>query len=109
MPDTAPQIRSISLGEERIISVDFMGKLDDGELLTGSPEVSEVGTSFLIISNKSVSSVELVINGVSVPAGGAVQFKVVPGQVVGSYSVDMLCGTTSGQVIEGRVSLRIVD
>lgn len=109
MPDTAPQIRSVSLGEERIISVDFMGKLDSGELLSGTPSIAEVGTSLLAITNKSVSTVELVINGSSVPAGGAVQFKVAPGSLVGSYSVDILCGTTAGQTIEGRVSIRVTE
>lgn len=108
MPDTAPQIRTISLGEARINSVDFTGKLDSGETLTGTPTITEVTTDSLALTSKSVSTAALVINGVEVPIGMAVQFKATP-TVTGSYKVDILCGTSAGQTVEGRVLIQVTD
>lgn len=109
MPDTAPQIHSVSLDEVRIISVDFRGKLDSGELLSGTPTITEVDTTDLTLTNKAVSTADLVINGALVSTGMAVQFKVDPGASIGTYKVDILCSTSAGQTLEGRVTVRVIS
>lgn len=71
----------MSESEVRNVAVDFTGKLDTNpdELLTGTPTVAEQVTSNLKISNQSVNTVELTVNGKTVAIGKAVQFKVVAG------------------------------
>lgn len=77
--NTAPQIQCKTVSEIRNGAVSFVGKLDSGELLTGTPTVVEVTTSDLTISNVAVNTAALTINGLSVAIGQAVQFKVVGG------------------------------
>jgi hypothetical protein len=64
--------------EGRIVVVDMRGELEEDELLTGTPVVTEVSTSHMTISNKSVTTAEREINGALVPAGQAVIFKIKP-------------------------------
>lgn len=92
--NTAPQRPTIAEGEVRNVSVSFVDVLDDGELLTGTPTVSEQGTSNLTISNVSINSANLTINGESVSPGQAVQFRV-SGQraSTGSYTIKITVGT----------------
>ena len=111
MPVSAPQVREVSTNEVRIISVDFKGKLDEGELLTGTPSVSEVTTSDLVISSVQVNTVELIINRRRCVIGEAVMFNVdassaTPGQ---SYQVDIICSTDGGQIIDGRLSVTVIN
>lgn len=74
---TAPQQPGAVEGAERNVAVSFSGELDSGEALTGVPLITEDTTSDLTISNKTISTEILTINGVSVPVGGAVQCHVV--------------------------------
>ena len=111
MPVEAPELREMSASETRTFSVDMKGKLDDGELLTGTPTVTEVSTSDLELTNKQLSTVEMKINRRKVPAGEAIMFT---GRVVGatpapSYEIDLLCSTDGGQVIDGRVTVNVID
>lgn len=92
----APQRQSASVDSVRNAAVSFSGELDAGELLTGTPTITEDTTSDLVISNKSVSIEELKINGLSVPIGEAVQFTV-SGFVSANfpYTIDISCDTDS--------------
>lgn len=73
---TAPERPSAPVGEVNGFSASFVGKLDSGELLTGTPTVVEVTSTDLTITNKVVNSVALTINNKTVAIGNAVQFKV---------------------------------
>ena len=76
MPNTAPQRHTKTVTEVRNVAVDFLGLLDDGELLTGTPTVVEVTTTDLTLASKAVNATALTINGVDCIAGQAVTFKV---------------------------------
>lgn len=86
------EIQSMVQGETRNVSHSFAGRLDDGELLTGTPLVVEVTTSILTLTNKVVSTAILTINKISVPVGEAVQFKVVA-SATGTYTVKITATT----------------
>ena len=93
---TAPQVPVLAVGEVRNFAVSFVGALDTGELLTGTPAVAEQNTTDLTITNKAVNTVALTINGQSVAIGQAVQFRVA-GQLVAHspYAIKITVGTTS--------------
>lgn len=97
--NTAPDRPTVAVGETNLFSVDFSGILDSGESLSGTPTVVEVTTSDLTIASESVSSSALTINGKSVTAGQAVQFKV-SGQAIANspYTIKITCGTDSTPV-----------
>ena len=107
----APQFPIQSIGETRFHAVSFAGKLDTGELLTGTPTVTEIDTTVLTITNKAVNVAELVINGVTVAIGQAVQCKVVDnGMTAGEeYSMLVTCSTDAGQVLNGVIRFRSVE
>lgn len=94
--NTAPELPTAAVGEVNLYSVSFAGVLDTGESLTGTPTVAEQSTSDLTISNVSVSSSALTINGKTVAAGEAVQFKV-SGQLTANspYTLKITVGTDS--------------
>ena len=108
MVATAPQLHRISTSERRTISVDFSGSLDDGDTLTGTPTVT--ADDALTITNEQVSTGTLVLNGVSLSAGLAVQFKVdASGATAGStYTLTIVCNTTSGDETEGRIDIKVI-
>ena len=110
MPVEAPQLHEVSTSEVCNVAIDFQGKLDSGELLTGTPTVTEVTTSHLTISNKQVSTVELTINCATVAIGEAVQFRVdASGATVGdTYEIHAICATDAGQTRDGVVKIIIV-
>jgi hypothetical protein len=62
----------ISVGSKRLLAIDLQAELDSGVSLTGTPVITE-SDEVLILTNKVVSSSELIINGEAVPAGEAVQ------------------------------------
>lgn len=81
---TAPQVRTVDQAEVRNVAVDLRGKLDEGELLVGTPTVTEVTSTDLTISNNTINSDAETIMGLVVPAGQAVLFRVsgfIPGAV----------------------------
>jgi len=70
--------------------------LDTGESLTGTPTVVEVTTTDLTITSKAVSTTALTINGTSVAAGAAVQFKVSGMKTTGSpYTLKVTVSTNA--------------
>lgn len=108
MPETALQLNNIGLDEERNVAVDFTGKLDTSELLTGTPTVTEVDTTHFTISTIAINTAAVEINGVTVAIGNAVQFKIVPGgsTLKGTvYSFDIEVNTDGSQVLTGRVTV----
>lgn len=112
MPVLAPEIIDIGPEELRNVAVDFSGKLDTSELLTGTPTVLEVTSTDLVLTNKIVSTGALTINGVSVAAGLAVQFTVDP---VGAtkdktYQVDIVATSdaSNAQDVSLGVLLHII-
>jgi hypothetical protein len=89
------QVRGKAESEVRNVAVEYTGKLDSGELLTGSPTVAEVGSSDLTIANVAVSSATLTINGVSALAGQAVTFNVTGGAAGRQYKIQITAATDS--------------
>ncbi len=90
----APQVYTKHPSEVRNCAVSLANVLDSGETLTGTPTVSAT-PSGLTFSNAQVSVGTLTINGVSVAAGKAVQFRVSGGTSGVRYNVEVTCGTTS--------------
>lgn len=104
MSNKSLQIHEISVTETRHVSVDMRSKLDGTELLTGTATVTEITTTALSITNVSISSAELSINGDTVPVAQALQFTVAASEQ-GRYDVLVRCTTDAGQVIEGVLRL----
>lgn len=104
----APQIYNVATGETRNISVDFQGLLDSGELLTGTPTVTEVTTADLTLASKAVSTAALTINGVTAAIGEAVTFSVTGVQAAKIYSILITATTTStpAQTVQGTVRVK---
>ena len=101
--NTAPERFVAAVGETNLFAVSFAGLLDSGESLTGTPAVVEVTTSDLTIANiaaasnkGTVNTSTIIINGVDVVAGDAVQFKV-SGQLLTHtpYTIMITAGTDS--------------
>lgn len=94
--NTAPEIPTLAVGETRNCAVSFVGVLDSGESLTGTPTIVEETTSDLTLTSKVVSTAALTINSKSVPLGKAVQFRVSGQLAAGSpYTIKITVGTTS--------------
>lgn len=106
---TVPEVRSKTASEVRIASVDFQGKLDDGELLTGTVTVTD-DTSDLTIANRAVNSAALVINGKTSAIGKAVAFKITGGSAGTTYYLHISVATdaTFAQTLNARVKLKVV-
>jgi hypothetical protein len=101
----APQVPTQSVNEERFHAISFSGKLDVGELLTGTPTITEIDTALLTITSKAVNTVALTVNGLTVPIGEAVQCKVVgAGMTPGvRYRILVVCSTDAGQIVDGEI------
>ena len=80
---TAPQVPIAMVGETLLGSVSFDRRLDAGELLSGPPTVAEITTADLTIDNAALTVAASVINGVTVAAERALQFRV-SGQQAGT-------------------------
>ena len=109
MPSKAPEIPSASTDEHRISSVDFSGKLDSGELLTGTPTVTEP-TGTITPTGTVVNTAALEIRGNTVQPGEAVQFSVnVAGVPEGLYTIDVSCQTdsTPAQTVTTELKVRV--
>lgn len=72
----APQIPCFVEGETRNGKASFASKLDAGELLTGTPTITEIGTTDLTFANVALSTAVQLINGIEVAAAAAVNWKV---------------------------------
>lgn len=94
--NTAPQQPVMAVGEARNFAVSFADVLDAGELLTGTPTVTEETTTDLTIASKVVNTAELTIDGRTTAIGQAVQFRV-SGQLLTHtpYTLKITVGTTA--------------
>jgi hypothetical protein len=109
MPTSAPQVHEISTSETRNVAVDLAGKLDSGELLSGTPTVVEVETSELVLGSKVVNTAELTINGRTVAVGEAVQFTCDASSATQGQAryIDITCDTDASQTVHVRIRLQI--
>ncbi len=107
--NTAQQIQCKTASEVRVAAVSFQGKLDSGELLTGTPTVVEVTTTDLTLANKAVNTAALTIDGVSNAIGEAVQFSIAGGTAGTAYTINIQVGTdsTPAQTLEVNVTLEV--
>lgn len=96
MPIMLAEHPVISVGDIDTIALDCTDWLDAGELLTGTPTITEVSTSDLTITNKRVSVSDLVIKKRSVDTGMAVQC-LISGQQAGTYTLLVQVDTTTGR------------
>ena len=111
----AGDVRVKSVSEVRNVSVDMRGALDSGELLSGTPTITEVSTTDLTLASKAVSVAPLTINGQTVPTGQAVQFKVSGGTIPSgktskTYAIKVQCATDSSpaQTVIRCIRLKVV-
>lgn len=104
--NTAPQRPTILVGEIRGVSVNFTGKLDQGELLTGTPVITP-DPADLTCSSPRVSTTALAINGRTVAIGKAVQFTITGGTADTEYTVTVTVLTTMGQTLMGRCVIAV--
>ena len=107
----APEIQCKATSGVRNVAVSFVGKLDSGEVLTGTPTATEITTADLTFSNEAVSTAALTINGRTVPIAEAVQFKVASGGTAGTtYRIRVSAGSdsTPAQTLVVIVKLLVV-
>lgn len=110
MQAKARQVHQITTSMVRIVSSDFIGQLDSGELLSGTPSVTAPVAAGLTLTQKQVNSTAITVNGVSCAAGQAVQFKAdATSANAGTYVLDITCGTDAGQTLHGQVTVVVVD
>lgn len=112
--------------EIRNHGVDCTGKLETGELMTGTPtitaevladnrtdaEIASLPTpAALALSNKQVSTAILTINSKRVPVGQAVAFTCTGGTSGVDYKIKILCGTNStpAETVKGKLELKVRD
>lgn len=92
--NTAPQRPKAVVGGIYNFAASFVGSLDSGELLTGTPTIVEVSTTDLTIVNKTINTAALTINQRTVPIGMAVQCSITGHQVTGSPYKLKITGAT---------------
>ena len=96
MPKILEQQYDLSTGETEVVSINYSDVLDSGELLSGTPTVSEVSTSNLTLANKLVNTATYVesFSGETISVGKAVQFTVTTG-TAGLYQIRVTVSTDS--------------
>lgn len=104
MASNAAQVHSISTDETRNVSVDMTALLDDGETITGSPDVQ--CDASITVTNAQYNATAVTINDVAVAAGKAVQFTA-EASTRGRYRIEIVVTTSEGQVIEAGVILNV--
>ena len=105
-----PQRQTCRVGETRTPAVSFVDLLESGELLTGTPTVTEVTTTDLTLDNKAVNTGELTINSKTVAIGQAVQFRVSDQSVANSpYTLLVTVSTdaTPAQTFKRKLTLLV--
>jgi hypothetical protein len=122
---TCRETLTMTPDEVRACSVDFgdstaanvrSGKLDAGELLTGTPTVTQHSSvpsdaTALTLASKAVNTATIEINGRDCLAGEAVQFTATGGDADAKYVVSVKCSTdaTPAQTLEAFVVIRVED
>ncbi len=107
---------TITLTERRIktsnetvrVAVDFTSILEGGDLLTGTPTVTD-GAGVLTLSSKAVSTEQLSINGTDVSAAKAVTFTAAGGTSPTDYTVTVNVSTTGGFTRERLLVIQVRD
>lgn len=96
MPKILEQQYDLSVSETEVVSINYSDVLDSGELLTGTPTVTEVSTANLSLANKLVSTATYVesFSGETVAVGKAVQFTVST-STAGLYQIRVSVATDS--------------
>lgn len=110
MPIYALTTEEKTVSDDELVSIDYQGQLDAGELLTGTPTVTEVTTTDLTLANKVVNTAVLTIKGESVAIGQAVQFSVTGGTASTTYDIKIAVSTdsTPTRTLNRRVKLKIL-
>jgi len=108
-----PELRTKKISATRTFIIVFTGELDTGEVLTGSPVMSDcLSVAELVFTNVLVNTDPVVIqNGkLTVPIGHAVMGQVAGGVVNRIYDMKAICSTdsTPAQDLVGAVKLRVI-
>lgn len=106
---TAPQVGEKTPAEVLNVAVSFAGKLNEGELLTGTPTLS-VTPSGMAVTAAAVNTVALTIQQRTVAIGQAVQFAVSSGTVDDSYvvAISAVTNATPAQTLQGFCQINVV-
>ena len=108
----APQRYSKPVSAVRLMSVSFVGQLESGELLSGTPTVVDNSGSpaELTLSNKAINTAELTLNGRTVAIGQAVQFRVSGGLAGSEYTIMATASSDSSpaQNLIGGMILNVI-
>jgi hypothetical protein len=108
MPLTANEVRYMTTAETRNCIASFANRLEDGEVLTGTPTITS--TTGITLSNKHINTGVVVVEGVDVAIGGAVQWKV-EATTAGTYLITITCDTDSNpvQTLQGFCVLIVTE
>jgi hypothetical protein len=113
MTQTAPQRPCFVESEVFTPAVSFLNLLRSGELLSGTPTVTEITSSDLTIDNVARNTGTITIDGVSHEASQAVQFRVASGHVAttGHYRLRIDCDTdaTPAQTLSVFIEFDVED
>lgn len=101
------EVHKKTVAEVRLVSIDFQGKLDTGETLTGTPTATP--DSGLTCGSPSRNSSEITVNGTAVPANKGIQFTVSSGTLNTTYNVLVSCATSGGQTLNHTIRVLIVS
>ena len=84
-----------SPGDTSAVAMDFNPLLRSGEVLTGTPTVSEVTSTDLTIANVGLNSSTISVNGSDCAANTCVQCTVAGGSANTKYKIRITAGTDS--------------
>jgi hypothetical protein len=101
---TALEVNSMPVGSTRNVSASFVGQLDDGELLTGTPTVIIAPTG-PTLSDKRVNTSGVTISGERVLTGQAVLFQVTGVEADTEYTITITVSTNASQTLIGVATL----
>ena len=97
--NTAPQRPVLVAGETTNARYSLKGKLDSGELATGTPTITEETTSDLTITNKAINSSTLTINDDTAVLAGQAAIWTTTGQLLATreYTLKITFTTDASQ------------
>ena len=98
MPKRIQQKTELGVGETEAVAIDYQDHLDTGELLTGTPTVTEASGT-LTLGSKAVNTAALTILGRSVAIGQAVQFTAAGAALGVKYVFTITVSTDAGRVL----------
>lgn len=101
------ELHKKTAAEVRQVQVDFQGKLDTGETLTGTPTATP--DSGITAGTVTKNSSEITVNGTAVPANKGLQFTVSGGTLNTTYNILLSCGTTGSQTLNHTIRVLIVS